>query len=298
MSNSAGHVALNAAAPERFTVFAGADPQNHLLIKEETRAIAARWAESEAAFSIIAGDLVHEATDEGWALARQWMQPLLDAAAARGRPLFTIPGNHDWQDFDLEMTRYRRIMAMPHNQLFYSVGFGPLHVAFAATAYPGENGRFAFRRDEQSEPFRWLRADLAAARARGARWILAVTHWPDNRYGSGRTWHPTEEADAFAETCAEGGVDLCLRGHDHLYDRTFALDYATGERRADGIVFCTAGGMGGKFTKVRDEGPRPTSACTVPQRHHYLQLDFSGRTLAVAARDADGNAFDQFEIVK
>ena len=75
----------------------------------------------------------------------------------------------------------------------------------------------------------WLDADLAAARARGARWILAGGH------------RPTEDLDDPAPLLAlfeKHGVDAYFAGHGHSYYRYDASAFG------DGAIHIMVGGAG------------------------------------------------------
>jgi len=89
---------------------------------------------------------------------------------------------------------------------------------------------------------RWLEADLAAARAAGARWLIAGGHRPTEDFDS----------DALLALFGKYGVDMYFAGHGHSYYRQPASAYG------DGAVHVMVGGAG------CDEMPWPADQLAAP----------------------------------
>lgn len=103
----------------------------------------------------------------------------------------------------------------------------PYYAYFGAAAGPAGKGWYSFDVDgwhvivlnsesateEGSEQLQWLRADL---RAHPSRCTLAAMHRP--RFSSGEHGD-SERVKALFAALYEGGVDVLLSGHDHVYER-------------------------------------------------------------------------------
>lgn len=76
---------------------------------------------------------------------------------------------------------------------------------------------------------KWLRADLAASKA---KCTLAIMHHP--RWTSGLHGNSTQ-VDGLWRTLAEAGADVVLAGHDHHYERLAPLDAAGRVDEAKGM---------------------------------------------------------------
>jgi 3',5'-cyclic AMP phosphodiesterase CpdA len=162
------------------------------------------------AFVVVTGDLVNKAGDAAQIGEYRRVAATLDRAI----PLYHVAGNHDVEN-----------TPTPQTIAAYTAQFGPDHYAFDAGNVRGivldssliaapQQAREAF--DEQE---RWLRAELARARADGVRHIVVFQHHP---------WfllHPGEPDDYFNIPLArrtpylklleESGVQYLFAGHYH-----------------------------------------------------------------------------------
>lgn len=79
--------------------------------------------------------------------------------------------------------------------------------------------------DEQQA---WIKADIKAARANGAQWVVLQYHKPI----FSKSYHSLQDADVqnvkdeFMKIIDEFDVDIALQGHDHVISRTKSLKYA------------------------------------------------------------------------
>ena len=131
---------------------------------------------------------------------------------------FPSLGNHDWRT--PEARPYLEYFALPGNERYYELVWGPLHL-FALDSDPHEPDGI----DAESVQAEWLHERLAASTS---PWQIAYMHHPP--YSSGV--HGSTKALQWP--FAEWGVDVVLAGHDHHYERI--------ER--DGIVYFV-NGLGG-----------------------------------------------------
>jgi hypothetical protein len=131
----------------------------------------------------------------------------------------------------------------------------------------------------------WLEADLAAARSRGARWLVVFQHQPLFAHGA---VHPasTRLRAALGPTLERHRVDLHLSAHDQNLERTYPLRdvaaaapvIASTSRRdyqqGDGVVYGKVGpggkrsDRGGDFSRLPDRLP-PYVAVADDTRHHF-----------------------------
>jgi len=132
------------------------------------------------------------------------------------------PGNHD----------YRSKRAAPYYAYFganagdpakgyYSYDLGEWHIVAL-------NSEVDMKRGSPQE--RWLRADLAASRA---RCTLAYMHRP--RFSSGDSHGSQRQAAALFQALYDNGAEVVIGGHDHVYER-FAPQTPDGQLdRARGV---------------------------------------------------------------
>ena len=122
---------------------------------------------------------------------------------ARTRP---SPGNHDYHTSDAgPYYRYFGAQAGEPGRGYYSYDLGAWHVISL-------NSNVRMRAGSEQE--RWLRADLAATRA---RCVLAYWHSPrfssSNGHGNDRSTTPLWQA------LYDFGAEIVIGGHDHDYER-------------------------------------------------------------------------------
>ena len=75
----------------------------------------------------------------------------------------------------------------------------------------------------------WVTADLAAT---DQDWVIAYWHHPPYTKGSHDSDFETElieMREVFLPVLEQGGVDLVLAGHSHVYERSFLLDQHYGD---------------------------------------------------------------------
>jgi acid phosphatase type 7 len=227
------------------------------------------------------GDLVLRGSDEG-----DWQRFF----AVTGEMLATIPfwsapGNHDTGRAGDGRRRFGDVFLLPPVLAgapprppwagWYSFAVGDVHVVMLdSNAY-----------DEPSQ-LAWLELDLAAARERGARVILAATH--DGPYSRGTHGGNRTAVEHYVPVLVRHGVHLLFSGHDHLYQRG----------RMDGLDYIVSGGGGAPLYPIRC-GVAGRRACKVPdgmrhaaREHHYVMLTIYPEQLEACPRRADGGALE------
>jgi acid phosphatase len=163
---------------------------------------------------------------------------------------------------------------------WYSFDLADIHLVFLdSNAY------------EQKEQEQWLDADLAAARAKGTRAIIALTH--DGPYSRGLHRGNQVARDRYVPILAKHHVDLLVAGHDHLYQR--------GE--AGGIRYVVSGGGGaGLYEPTCGVARKPKCPEDGMQKlaveHHYLVVAIDKDTLELCARRPDGKLLEKCQRYK
>jgi len=120
------------------------------------------------------------------------------------------PGNHEYESpgaapyFD-----YFGVNAGPRGLGYYSFELGGWHVVAL-------NSNVAV--SEGSPQGTWLRADLAANRAR-----CTLAYWHHPRFSSGKHGNQ-EQMRGFWHILYEAGAEVILSAHDHIYERFAAQD--------------------------------------------------------------------------
>ena len=212
----------------------------------------------------------------------QWKTQYFDPlrGLAEYVPVFPCMGNHE-QNAD----HYYNYMSVPdeNGEVYYSFDYANAHIiALNSNAQdaPFERG------DPQTE---WLIQDLEAHK--DAEWKIVFFHHPLFRCHLTRgitpqrwVWQPIFD---------EYGVDLVLTGHDHYYQRTYAIGNYTGTPRRGVFHMISGGGGAGTYPIV------PKAHAAARRRvHHVAVLDVMGDRVVGRAVDIDGHTFDAFVVDK
>ena len=192
--------------------------------------IAQRIAELHPQFIIHAGDLVDRGPEKS-----DWV----DHFFAPGHPImsrypmYTVLGNHE-QNAQL----YYDYMVNPEPEYYYTFQYGPVQFFMLDTNRDVSEG---------SEQYNWLEWTLAQS---DAPWKIVVHHHPpyssqkDNAISTYKTF--PRKLSPLYETY---GVDFCLFGHTHLYERTYPL-YKDRISMENGVIYINSGGAGGGLSEL------------------------------------------------
>lgn len=222
---------------------------------------------------LVTGDMVLRGSDEG-----DWQRFFAVTAELLPRvPYYPAIGNHDLGRAGESGRRADDIFALPpapagrpEGAFWYSVDLADVHLVFLDSN--------AYERIEQE---RWLEGDLAAARARKVRAIVALTH--DGPFSRGTHRGSPIARARYLPILARHRVSLLLSGHDHQYQRG----------RAGGVDYVVTGGGGAPLYPVTCGVPgKPRCAVDdgmrkVAKEYHYVMLTLTGSTLEVCARRMD-----------
>ena len=171
----------------------------------------------DAGFLAVNGDIVDNGSSE-----KQWGWLLGHAQGSlMNTTILPAAGNHELQrnsfieHFDLKTPPGSRT----YTGAYYSVDYVNAHFIVLNT-----NETSLTYADFSRAQAKWLKADAAAARARGAKWLIVLMHKGPYTTSSHATdtdingWRGVRTR--VAPMLEKLGVDLVLQGHDHIYART------------------------------------------------------------------------------
>ena len=244
--------------------------------------IAEKVWEERPHFIIHAGDLVDIGTKK-----TDWTEhffPYGHVAMSRF-PMYTVLGNHE-QDAQL----YYDYMVNPAPEYYYTFTYGNAQFFMIDTNKDVHEG---------SEQYDWLEWALAQSTA---RWKFVVHHHPpysteENDHGNtyiGASSYGTKARDLTPLYDAYG-VDFCLFGHTHVYERTWPL-FNNRINLKDGVVYINSGGAGGG---LEDFDPtRSWFTQELQTGHHYCTFAIFENRLVFKAISHNGQLFDTFQMEK
>jgi hypothetical protein len=214
----------------------------------------ARSVDSQAGTVLALGDLAYphgsatdfrDCYDQSWGRFRD-----------RTRP---VPGNHEYDTPGAQAYRdYFGARVSTDGKPWYAFDLGGWRL------YALDSNCLIARSCDAEAQLDWLRGDLAAHAD-----PCALAYWHHPRFSSGR--HGDEpRVDPLWRAVADGGVDIVLSGHDHLYERFGTLD-GGGQPSEAGMRSFVVGTGGGALTGVRDI--KPASEYREPSRFGVLTLD-------------------------
>lgn len=244
--------------------------------------IAALVWQDRPSFVVHAGDLVDKGLEKN-----DWLENFFpNGHQLMSRvPLYPVLGNHE-QDAPY----YYQYIVAPKPEYYYTFKYGNAQFFMIDT-----------NRDvaEGSEQYEWLEWELAKSTA---TWKIAVHHHPP--YSSDNDDH----GDSFKALSTLGtkarnlvplyeqyGLDFCLFGHTHLYERSWPLK----ENRInmkEGVVYINSGGAGGgleNFTPTRN-----WFTLELQSVHHYCTFAIYDKNLVFKAIDHEGKLLDAFQMQK
>ncbi len=233
-------------------------------------------------FILHAGDLVDTGTRK-----TDWTQHFFpNGHVAMSRyPMYTVLGNHE-QDAQF----YYDYMVNPAPEYCYTFHYGNAQFFMIDTNRDVHEG---------SEQYDWLEWELAKSTA---KWKFVVHHHPpysseENDHGNtyiGASSYQTE-ARNLVPLYEAYGVDFCLFGHTHVYERTWPI-FKNTVNLQNGVVYINSGGAGGG---LEDFDPvRSWFTQELQTGHHYCTFAVFDGQLVFKAIDHEGHVFDSFQMSK
>lgn len=210
-----------------------------------------RIAEAKPDLAFVAGDLVGDGVNE-----MEWIDHYLHPLRRlRGSlPVHVAVGNHDhgsWGLLDREDNPHLDARFDPSGDTWgsfpyaYSFDYAGVHFVFIDPLYGKRETGVPYGLLSGTPQYEWLRADLEGSRS--ARWTILFVHEPpfcetwEGGYYDGEP--PLREH--VVPLMEELGVDLCISGHAHTYERGLPhppYDSATGEGNT--VAYLITGGGG------------------------------------------------------
>ena len=208
----------------------------------------------------------------------QYFDPL--RGLAEYVPIFPCLGNHE-QNAD----HYYNYTSVPdeNGEVYYSFDYANAHI-------------IALNSNRRDAPFQlgeaqteWLIKDLKANQDK--QWIIVFFHHPLFRS------HPTRGIEpqrwVWQPIFDEYGVDLVVNGHDHYYQRTYAVGAYSGIDRNGVYHLISGGGGAGTYPII------PKIHAAARRRvHHITAMEVMGDRIIGRAIDIDGTVFDSFVLDK
>ena len=233
-------------------------------------------------FAVLAGDLV----DRGGNLD-DWLVEFFPPANVLMRrvPVYTVLGNHE-DDHE----NYYKYMHNPAPEYYYTFTYGNTQFFMIDTNRSVEEG---------SEQYEWLETELAKSTA---TWKIAIHHHPpysSEENDHGNSWTGSTSYGTHARNLVplyeHYGVDFCLFGHVHMYERTWPLLEGSVNQK-NGVIYINSGGAGGG---LEDFAPtRSWFTAKVKSVHHYGYFAVHDNTIIFQAMDENGSMFDSFQLQK
>ncbi|MBK7809462.1 MAG: metallophosphoesterase [Saprospiraceae bacterium] len=200
-------------------------------------------------------------------------------------PIYPVLGNHE-QDSPL----YYDYIVAPAPEYYYTFTYG--NVQF----FMLDSNRDI---NEGSEQYNWLEWELSKSTA---MWKIAMHHHPPYTSDSNDYGDTAKELSNLGSKSRnlvplydKYGLDFCLYGHTHLYERSWPM---TNDRinTKDGVIYINSGGAGGY---IEDFAPTRSWFTTELQAvHHYCTFNIYQDQLIFKAIDHEGRLIDAFQMEK
>ena len=210
-------------------------------------------------------------------------------------PMMTALGNHENERIEGKRIGYMAALArtaMPEPETRYFFDYcGVRFIAYNSDDY---------QNPEQRE---WLQKTLEESRRdSGVRWLILFMHHPLYSSNVNRLDNAGLIAEV-RETLDRYKVDLVLAGHNHNFERSYALRGAepvssepTGSRKGDGVVFVISGGGGKSLYTLVPEKPAKTAYRESMPHYLRVKVPAQGPLVVEAVRTKDRTIADTFEI--
>ena len=296
-------------ATGKFVIGVWGDSQNNAgnLAFEQTLVIVNRLAKHPIELSIHMGDIV-----ENGSVANSWFNFLRIAEPVTAKaPFMPAMGNHDVvnKSSDPHFQKPFRIFYdsfnLPKDQLNYSYDYGNIHFVVVNSGFAQGAAKVgSVLLDKNSATYKWLEQDLAAAKGnKNITWTIFYAHYPVHSFGVS---HIPEWQNNLAPLLDKYGVDLCLTGHRHVYERHKAIQFDAADEQKDthvydhpkGTVFITNGSSGGSLQGIG--GSKMSSMVYTADKkvYTYAIMTVERDRLLYDVYDQNDERIDFFSILK
>ena len=252
------------------------------------RRLVERVAAEEPDFVVHSGDHIAGAVNddpaEAYRVQKMWADYHRAMTPVRARcPVISALGNHDQVGAAPSNEEYCRQTGRADKPTYYSTTIGAVHLIVLDVVMGRHRGGFP----SGTAQARWLRRDLA--RPRRARCTVAVGHYPifvtpwyyDGPDASLIYNEHTGAAGDLLPLLLDGGVDLYLCGHLHVYERS----------RHPRLTQLVAGAMEIAYPQLATE-PNNQYCQSYAQRQTYTRFTLTDEILSGETIDIDGHTID------
>ncbi|NIO36196.1 hypothetical protein GTO27_00670 [Candidatus Bathyarchaeota archaeon] len=270
--------APSTSSDTRFVV--GGDSRTNWTERER---ISMSMAKFSPAFAMHSGDMVNDGIVQS-----QWDRWFTDVDTHWiGEDNLTIPiiptlGNHEYPQYT---QKYFHQFALPGNERWFSYDWGPhIHIICLDSESPASGAQ----RD-------WLENDLATHA--NYTWKFVNFHRPPFVSGAHSPWTPARTH--WVPLFDKYHVDIVFNGHEHNYQRTYALNWTASQvdpqDYSDGTMYIVTGGWGAPLYSPEPIWYMARQNIT----YHFCLIDvFNNGTLHLQAKDNQGHTFDEVTIHK
>ncbi len=265
-------------APERFSFSIWADSQSGWTTFETHMRNSLKYND---AFSAGVGDLVGNG-----ASASEWVRLFeILSISAQKRPVFLVPGNHDYDGYYDELVPKNFFRFTQYRQNYFSWQYG--NAAFIAL---DPNERFPIGVPSQSAQYRWLLQELENKSWKDATWRFVLVHQPPYSQGW-QGYHGEVVLRGLLEPLIEKHkIDFVVSGHTHDFER---LTMQYGKQQVTYLV--VGGGGGGLEPHASSDEPKMDK---VIKLHHITRIRVGQDTISVHVHDLEDKIIDSLIIMK
>ncbi len=271
---------LKTAGPGPFTFLAFGDSGMGTL---EQQQVATRMSLENPALVLHTGDIAYmSGTYEQFESRHFGVYAFLMKRA----PFYPIAGNHEY--ITNHGAPFVAMHSFPTNgnpaerNRYYSFDWGNVHFVGLDSNDPLENAA-----QGRSPMLTWLDDDLARSKQ---FWRVVYFHHPPYAYG------PNQEdglerlvRERILPILDKHDVQLVLSGHEHSYQRSFAIRDGRAVSANTGTVYIVTGGGGAALYPV---GPGPALAFGA-SLYHYLRVDVDGGRMTISPIGVDGAVIEK-----
>ena len=213
---------------------------------------------------LLLGDIIYPAAKADLLESNliQPFEPMLKA----GNIFYPCWGNHDW--LEKEAIHLKQYFDAPD---YYSFSIGP------ADFWALNSNKF------DSAQANWLSNSLANSKS---TWKIVFLH--HSPYSSGKVHHTNK--NMIQHVCPilnDYKVDLCLSGHNHLYERT---------EKIGNVTYIVSGGGSASLHSYEETVDFPRAY--IDNIHHFIAVQGNSHNLSLKAFNLKGQAFDQLRLIK
>jgi hypothetical protein len=250
--------------------------------------VSREMAKFNPSFVLYVGDFVYQGDYQSewdnWFAAEQMYWVDNDSLTI---PIIPCLGNHDVsRDGGTAYFGQFSLPTFPADEKWYSLDWGPnLHITVLDTE-TGVGG------DQTT----WLQQDLAEHE--NYMWKVVLFHRPP--FSGGPDGIDTDVRRYWVPLFDEYHVDLVISGHNHLYERTYPINYTISESTPasspeNGTVYIVSGGWGAPIYSGTDSW----AAVGPISKYSFTVVDIlDNGMLHLTALDANGNILDDYSILK